>query len=101
MCFAKVLWRESPRLLNIDMFSHNSLVEWVQHILHPHQSFGILLEEQHLFQIFVVNAMDWLWLNRSRQVRHNSKYGVVELASHARRLSLEPWEAWKVKDSEG
>ncbi|KAB1222926.1 hypothetical protein CJ030_MR2G019445 [Morella rubra] len=40
----------------------------VQIILHPHNLIGIPLEDQHLFQIFVVNGIDLVWAARNEVV---------------------------------
>ncbi|KAB1219644.1 hypothetical protein CJ030_MR3G011096 [Morella rubra] len=76
-------------------FGDGSVVNWVPKILHPHQLIGIPLEHQHLFQIFVANAMDLLWAAINQLVYKGKRCNVRELAHRVHRLSWEHKAAWQ------
>lgn len=62
MCpYSRVIWSESQCQINIAAFGSGSVGDWIQKILHPHQRIRIPLEEQHLFQLYTMNAIDLLW----------------------------------------
>lgn len=48
----RIMWRESPWLLDIVIFSNQPVTEWVKKLLHPHQPLGIPVEDQLNFQLF-------------------------------------------------
>lgn len=78
-------------------FRNDSVIGWVKKILHPHQQIGIPIEEQHLFQLFAVNAIDMTWSCRNRK-EHDKQYcDALVLAARVRRLSWEHRRAWKDK----
>lgn len=75
-------------------FGNSTVGDWVHKILHPHQRIGIPLQDQHLFQLFTVNAIDLLWSCRSRVVHDGKRWEVDELAIMVRKPGLEHHSAW-------
>lgn len=64
--YSQAVWSESPWQLNIVAFEEGLVEDWIRHLLHPHHTIGIPLEDQHLFQISVANTIDMLWADRNR-----------------------------------
>lgn len=63
--------------------------------LHPHQTIGTPLEDQHHFQLFAVNAMDMVWSSRNRVVHERIGCEAKDLALPVRKLSSEHRVAWR------
>lgn len=95
--FSRSIWSESPWQLNIVVFGARTVEDWVRIILHPHQAIGIPLEDQHLFQIFAVNAIDLVWAARNQVAHGGKKSEMRELSRQVRNLSWEHRAAWQKK----
>lgn len=93
--FSRSIWSESPWQLNIVVFGARTVEDWVRIILHPHQAIGIPLEDQHLFQIFAVNAIDLVWAARNQVAHGGKKSEMRELNRQVRNLSWEHRAAWQ------
>lgn len=71
------------------MFGEGSVAAWVQTILHPHQSIGIPLEEQHFFQSYAANAIDLTWAARNHVEHGGTKSTALVLAQRVLHVSRE------------
>jgi hypothetical protein len=63
--FARISWRLSPWPLDSLKWSALSLADWIQGILTPSSSFGIICADSHYFQIFAAVLCDMLWFYRN------------------------------------
>ncbi|KAB1226792.1 hypothetical protein CJ030_MR1G021664 [Morella rubra] len=87
--YSRSVWSESPWQFNIALFGLGTVEEWVRIILHPHNSIGTPLEDQHLFQIFAVNAIDLVWGARNQVVHGGKESDPRELSRRVCNLSWE------------
>ena len=74
-----------------------SLPEWIKGILTPHSSFGILVADSHLFQIYAAVLCDIMWFSRNQAVHKGVIPKVSSLAANIRRVSVEHYAAWSQK----
>lgn len=95
--YSRSVWNESPWQLNIVAFGTGSVEDWIRSILHPHQSIGIPMEDQHLFQFFAANAIDLVWAARNQIAHGGKRLTMGETARRVRLLSWEHWHAWRKK----
>lgn len=95
---SRTVWNESPGQLDIRVFGEGSVAAWVQKILHPHQSIGIPLEEQHFFQIYAANAIDLTWAARNHVEHWGSKSDALVLVHRVLRVRREHKAAWDKKN---
>jgi hypothetical protein len=80
LCFSRVAWRLSPWPLDSLVWSNLSTTLWIEGILTPHSSFGIPLDESHLFQIYAVVLSDLMWFNRNKAYHDGLIANVLDLA---------------------
>ncbi|KAB1225191.1 hypothetical protein CJ030_MR1G016595 [Morella rubra] len=94
--YSRAIWCKSPWQLDITVFRHDSVSEWVQKVIHPHQELAIPMVDQHFFQLYVANALDLLWACRNNVVHEGRQCSMSDLAAKVRRLSGEhDWAAWR------
>jgi hypothetical protein len=95
--FARISWRLSHWLLDSLKWSSLSLSDWIKGILTPYISFGIPLADSHLFQIFAAVLCDLLWFCRNQAVHKGVFPDSLKLAANIKRVSLEHYAAWSLK----
>lgn len=85
--FSCAVWSESPWQLDIMVFGEISVADWVLKVLHPHQSLGIPLEDQHLFQLYATKTIYLVWAARNHVAHGGPKSDVMQLALRVKRGS--------------
>jgi hypothetical protein len=74
-----------------------NLPNWIKGILSPHQSFGIPLDDTHLFQIYAAVLCDMLWFFKNKAIHKGVLPNISKFAEDVRRISLDHQAAWKSK----
>jgi hypothetical protein len=94
-CFyARVVWRLSFWPLDSTAFHFSSMEAWIAAIISPERSLGILLRDQHKFQIFASVACDILWFYRNKALHENLTFDARSVSIHINKISLEHFQAW-------
>jgi hypothetical protein len=65
--------------------------------LSPHQTFGIPLDDTHLFQIYADVLCDMLWFSKNKAVHKGVLPDAKKFVEDVKRLSLDHHATWKTK----